>query len=382
MMIRVLAGAVLVTGTWGSTPLAAAEEQSFSANERPKQAAAAGSPLEVTAQSCSQEDIQVAVNEVKAAGGGVVRVPERESDHGRIPVKMPDGISLTGAGQDKTIISNANIRIDTRHYGKLDRPFRVSGLHLIGNSHLVFDTCHEFRVDHRTIESASGSAIGVGRSHSCAIDHCKIKVNGSFYGITMSGPRDPDYWPEIDKQLGKPTAVFIEDCEFVGGASYHATVGHGAIHYVLRHCTLRGPGCTLVDAHGPGYRPPRGTRCVEVYKNRLSCKGNGLGLRGGGGVVFGNAISAKTGVTLVLESRSKGSYPVPDQIHELWIWDNLYENTPTKVRVTSWGGTKGMDPLEYIQKDRDFFLRPPSKELDGFEYEPYTYPHPLTKMEG
>jgi len=380
--VRFLAGAVLATGTWGTALLAASEEQSFSASEKAKQVAAAGSPLEVTAQSCSQEDIQAAVAEVKAAGGGVVRIPEGASDHGGQPVRMPDGISLIGAGQDETVISNANVRVDTRHYGRLDKPFRVSGLHLSGNSRLVLDTCHDFRVDHCTIESAGGSAIGVGSSHSCVIDHCKIRVKGSFYGITMSGSRDPDHWPEISKLLGRPTAVFVEDCEFEGGTSYHATVGHGAIHYVLRHCILRGPRCSLVDAHGPGYGPPRGTRCIEVYENRLSCEGTGLGLRGGGGVVFGNTISAKMGVTLVLESRSRGPYPVRDQVHDLWIWDNTFTGPPPgeqeSVLVTSWGGTGDLDAKEYIQQGRDYFLRRPTEKLDGFDYRPYVYPHPLT----
>jgi hypothetical protein len=30
-----------------------------------------------------------------------------------------------------------------------------------------------------------------------------------------------------------------------------------------------------------------------------------------------------------------------------------------------------------VIEDEDFFLRAPSKELDGFTYQPYTYPHPL-----
>jgi hypothetical protein len=249
---------------------------------------------------------------------------------------------------------------------------------------LYFDTCHDFRVDHCTIESAGGSAIGVSRSHSCVIDRCKIKVKGSFYGIAMSGSRDPDHWPEISEVLGKPTAVFIEDCDFEGGKSYHATVGHGAIHYVLRHCILRGPRCSLVDAHGPGYGPPRGTRCIEVYENRLSCEGTGLGLRGGGGVVFGNTISAKMGMTLVLESRSRGPYPVRDQIHDLWIWENTFTGLrpgeQDGVLVTSWGGTGDLDPKQYIQQGRDYFLRRPTEKLDGFDYEPYVYPHPLTRI--
>ena len=35
---------------------------------------------------------------------------------------------------------------------------------------------------------------------------------------------------------------------------------------------------------------------------------------------------------------------------------------------------------EFIQIDRDYFLREPSHELDGFTYTPYTYPHPLTTL--
>ena len=38
-----------------------------------------------------------------------------------------------------------------------------------------------------------------------------------------------------------------------------------------------------------------------------------------------------------------------------------------------------MDPDEYIKENRDYFLRKPGKNEDGFEYVPYTYPHPLTQ---
>ena len=337
--------------------------------------------VEVRAKSCSREDIQSAATEVKAAGGGVVRIPEGRADHGRERVRMPDGVSLIGAGRDKTVLENARIGVNTRFYGKLDKPFRISGLHLAGGSSLSIDSCHDFRIDHCTFENTGASAIGITRSHSGLIDHCKIKVKGSYYGIAMTGSWDPKYWPkDVAALLGKPTAIFIEDCEFEGGKSYHATVGHGAIHYVVRHSRLRGPRCSLIDAHGPGWGPPRGTRCVEIYENELTCEGTGAGIRGGGGVFFGNTITnAKVGITLLLESRSKGAYPVQDQVRQVWVWDNVYTNVPTRVKVTSWGGTQGMDPDEYIKENRDYFLRKPGKNEDGFEYVPYTYPHPLTQ---
>ena len=106
-----------------------------------------------------------------------------------------------------------------------------------------------------------------------------------------------------------------------------------------------------------------------------SCDGTGLGLRGGGGVVFGNTVFAKMGVTFVLESKSHGPYPVRDQVHNVWIWENTFTGLrpgeQDGVLVTSWGGTEDLDPKEYIQQDRDYSLRKPAEELDGFDYKPY-----------
>ena len=115
---------------------------------------------------------------------------------------------------------------------------------------------------------------------------------------------------------------------------------------------------------------------MEVYGNVLEQQPEGwkaIGLRGGGGVVFNNTIrDFRNGTFLVLESGSEcppndgcECYPLAGQIHDVWIWDNIYEGlTEDQVRVTSLGGTS-LDPQCYIQQDRDYFLRAPSLEQDG-----------------
>jgi hypothetical protein len=344
--------------------------------------------FEVTADSCSAADIQAAADLVKTAGGGTVYIPAGTCEHSSDPIRLPDGINLTGAGQDKTFISNGNIRVNTRHYGKLNKPFRISGIYLGGDSKLQIDTARDFRVDHCTFESTSGAAITVSGSVSGVIDHCTVKVTGSYYGVVVSGGYDAVWEEDIRNLLGQPTAIFVEDCTFEG--THHAVVGHGAAHYVFRYNVTRTGNAHQVDAHGPGYGPPYGTRAAEIYGNILGEQPGGwkaIALRGGGGVIFDNTIrDFRNGTFLVLESGSEcppndgcECYPLAGQVHDVWIWNNVYEAVAEdQVRVTSLGGT-ALDPQCYIQQDRDYFLRAPSQAEDGFTYVPYPYPHPFTK---
>jgi len=300
--------------------------------------------LEVTADSCAVTDIQSAADEVEAAGGGTVYIPEGNCEHSSEAVKIPDGISLIGAGQDKTLISNGNVKVNTRFYGKLDKPFRISGINFSGDSHLSIDSAHDFRIDAITIENGGGTAIGISRSSSAVIDHCTVKVNGSYYGVTVTGSYDEfeEAWePDVENLLGQSSAIFIEDSYFEGSEYYHAVVGHGAAHYVFRYNTVLGAKAHEIDTHGPGYGPPCGTRLVEAYNNTFQNLG------------FGH----KDRCPCDWENGN-------DHCCEVFVWDI--------------GSHPGMESKEYIREDEHYFLRAPSQELDGFVYTPYTYPHPLT----
>jgi len=356
---------------------------------------------DVTASSGSATDIQKAIDSVYASGGGTVYIKPGTFPHNGAAIKVKDGVSLMGAGQDKTILTNANIR----YRGSNSSPFRVSGLRLSNRSYLEIRSCSNFRVDHITVESASGAAISIQESFSGLIDHCAVRVTGSFYGIVISqGYKQyypADWKPNANQLLGQSTAIFIEDCDFYG--CHHAIVGHGNAHYVARYNSFQNGNSHQIDAHGPGYGPPCGTRLVEVYNNVFNYSPEytwkAFAIRGGDAVIFNNVIKDyDNGILLCLETRSEGPYPVPMQVRNAWIWDNTFINlgknnekrcpgdweagSPHCNEVLVWdiADDLKMESKNYIRENREYYLRKPTQEQDGFTYKPYTYPHPLQSV--
>jgi len=355
--------------------------------------------LVVTANSCAVSDIQNAVDAVKAAGDGVVNIPAGVCDHANQALHLLDGIEIFGAGQGQTLIHNANIRADCRS-GGLTGGLRFSGMELPGSSYLELRGCTNFRIDHITIEATSGSAMSVQESHASVIDHSIVKVNGPYYGIVITqgyAETYPEYWvSETYQLLGDSTAIFIEDNEFYG--AQHAIVGHGNAHYVARYNHFIGQSGHVIDAHGPGYGPPCGTRLVEAYNNVFDSpivNWKAFGIRGGSAVIFNNElIDFDNGALLTLESRAD-EYAPEMRLHDTWIWGNTFYNlgkdyesqcpgnylggTPHCNEVFVWNINvhAGLDSLTEIQENREFFLRAPNLQQDGFTYIPYIYPHPL-----
>ncbi len=322
---------------------------------------------------------------------------------------MSDGVNLIGAGVGVTVIHNSNIVISARFYGKLDKGFRVSGMSLYGSGSdpLYLDSVHDFRVDHMYIECNGGDAIGTIYSNSGLIDHCTIKLNSSYYGVMVNRTPTENYpacWQNLTDILGKSTAIFIEDNVIQGTGYYHGTVGHGSAHYVVRHNTFTDDsGSARVDAHGCGYGPPCGTRLIEVYNNTFNYTGSpggnntyGMDVRGGSAVIFNNTWNNfDNGLVMFLDlCNNTPPYPSPMQPHDIWFWNNTFNNLgygyeaqcpctdPTtqshccQVFLADFAQIP-LHSADYIQLNRDYFLRAPSQALDGFTYTPYTYPHLL-----
>jgi hypothetical protein len=178
------------------------------------------------------------------------------------------------------------------------------------------------------------------------------------------------YWAD-DLQPGGPQATFVEDSLFIGNR--HAIAASAGAHYVFRNNqVLNSVEACAVDAHGMGYSSAHGTQYVEIYRNTIQqpvydeC---GIGIRGGGGVIFENSIGGyKNPILLILEwgtpDKYKSEYPALDQIQGLYIWDNQMRGGHSDPQVDETG-------VGFIQAGRDYFTQP----LDG--YTPYTYPHPL-----
>jgi len=339
--------------------------------------------IEIIATSCSKQDIETAINTVKNAGGGTVYVPEGTAEHTGAAIEVHGSVSIIGAGIGKTVISRNSgsfFSYDTRYYGGAGESPRFSGFTLQNLNgaetrsleSVYFRGLNNFRMDHCHIKGYFSNGLHVHSSYG-VIDHCNLEMMWiSAYGIRVTGY--DDVWVEdINTLLGSDKAIFIEDCVVSGGGHQIATSG-GATHYVLRHCTLNLAGSSSVDAHGAGYPghygPTYGSRCVEIYDNVINRPNStNIGIRGGGGVIYNNTLNNK--IALVLESGSSGSYPLPDQVHDLWIWNNNIQ----EIVVTSWGGTGDLIAADYIQEGRDYFLH------EKINYSPYPYPHPLAKSE-
>jgi hypothetical protein len=89
-------------------------------------------------------------------------------------------------------------------------------------------------------------------------------------------------------------------------------------------------------------------------------------IRGGDGVIFNNNISGGISTAPIMLTNESGSeYPALDQIRELYVWENYYEDSLTVP--TNWSPG---DP-RVVQEGRDYF------NYERPDYTPYPYPHPL-----
>jgi hypothetical protein len=362
---------------------------------------------EFWANSGSPEDIQNAVGEASAAGGGTVHVPE--GDFAFNPpqvqwgtaVNVPANVKVIGAGIGKTILRQSIMQttdITTYFFRLTGSNSRISGFSLIPkipydnpeSVHTVgitVDNAKNFRIDHCSFQDFTDMAIYTENAKG-VIDHCTIDnpYHDAFigwtewgYGVVVVG--DYTTWLPIENYLGKydelSTVVYIEDCIF--SRTRHAVASNGCAWYVIRHCTIKEPRpwhYNMIDVHGDP-----GGRGLEAYDNVLyGCEYGwdgtkktptgqwhslGVAIRSGGGVIYNNrfidcgagGISLASDAT-VTERRTKN----------VWIWNNSMETLKgiSGPLIADDGGlTKGVDYFLYAKLD----------------YTPYPYPHPLVSGE-
>ena len=272
-------------------------------------------PTNVTATSGSARDIQVAVNQVVAAGGiGNVFIPEGTFnfvDVGEpwMTVEIPAGINLFGAPTERTsglevppqgmnpndqVVEwrtilvmpydvpgdwyNAPLWFRITGNGDPNKPSRFSDIKMVGyksinpNSTMIHQGISikdvvDFRVDHCCLEHAgTGGGIPTGGLYCRGlIDHCRLvnpNVEGAppaymdgivGYGVAL-GRAYGDVWEDdISKVLGQYTAytVFVEDCYL--SKWRHCIAANNGAHYVIRHSTIENDfGFGTLDAHGWG----------------------------------------------------------------------------------------------------------------------------------
>jgi len=186
----------------------------------------------VTAVSGSAEDIQAAVDWVEAAGGGTVYVPAGNFSFDILRgVTIHGGVSIIGAGKDKTILYMPNdvspwrdgLRM-FRVYGENGNPVRISGISFVGyqarapdnvyTGIAIFDS-KDFRVDNCSFKYLGMAGIKISNIYYPSaisrgvIDHNDFlyiykNPDQTTYGYGVDVEFDAVTWePNIDKNIGQ-----------------------------------------------------------------------------------------------------------------------------------------------------------------------------------
>ncbi len=357
-------------------------------------------------ESLSIDDIEAAIATIRNLGGGTVILPEGEVDHGGARLALTAGIQIIGQGVEKTRILNANIYLDSRNGNDLGHLTRLSGVYLGETSTIEFREVENFRIDHIHLERTGGQGVILRDSTRGVIDNSYFDTTNYGIMVTTMGNLADDWNADTQAVLQQTTAgdsIFIENCEFIN--YHHALVGHNNGRYVARYNTFHGGNrgnqpSHPIDAHGDFYAGDMGTRLIEVYNNLISASDNTLGqawkaiaVRGGAAIIFNNTYQDwRNGVVLTLDSHNdENDTPENRQTwpKDIWIWDNTYQMDVLNenhwesyvFRTNDMNGHGYLNSFEEIIENEQFFLRAPNLSDDGFEYNPYTYPHPIRSLE-
>ncbi len=269
-----------------------------------------------TAKTCSQQDVQAAID--AAQDGDTVVVPAGTSEYKTITPRSPvliiknRGIALIGAGIGRTILRDLSFDPKNPWSGGLihaeggsGKALRISGFTFDGtgiqdagkpaiiNIHGAYA---DLRIDHCQFLNVNGAIMTSGLMRG-VVDHCRYELmedhalgNPCFYWMGGTGAAA---W-KTAVRLGSADAIYIEDChvEFHNPRSNDspALPTMDGARAVFRHNTVHDG---FLEFFGVDSRP-RGTVSFEVYDNTFTGKCFcAIGLKGGTGVVFNNTIQGK-----------------------------------------------------------------------------------------
>jgi hypothetical protein len=364
----------------------------------------------VTALSCSQSDVQTAVN--SAASHDTVRTPGpcSASWSSRVTIPSTKGIVVDGGGNTTLTKYGFSLNQNSSASTRLTGFIFTNGVPAANDYAIVVDgspSSMAGRIDHNSFpaSTSNNTFIRIGGNQPFLIDHNTFTTNGTPNEIihnTGMGASSTAGWAD-DVVPGSAGMVFIEDNTFTYNASGNPAyyMGSSAVqsYYgartVFRHNTLN---MMQIDFHGtPG---SIGARWAEVYENTFNtgvanaAQSNYVVIRGGSGVIWNNH---HTGVNcgdnscgnIAIFEEDTGGYP---QLYQpgrgrnqayspIYVWGN----DPTLPA----GGDGNL-----VLLNRDVFVsasKPASmircqSVADGgsssncastYSYVPYPYPHPL-----
>jgi len=254
----------------------------------------------VSAASCSQADVQAAVN--KAADGDIVTVPSGGCTWAT-PVSFCKAITLQGAVSGSTVItSNVGsgfgkdaIFVDGCQNKSLIRitsfTFQNMATDAFGLIYFHLAAGTTIRIDHNTFAAngQTGRAITITGSFG-VIDHNTFTDLGLLVDDQQPGDANQgdNSWTQA-MSLGKVNAVYVEDntMNYTTSSVDLDCDNGGRVVYRFNKITGNGIGNHGFDS------VPRGCLEEEAYNNTINGNGTafiGVQYRGGTGVVYNNLI--------------------------------------------------------------------------------------------
>ena len=369
----------------------------------------------VTAASCSQSDVQAAIN--SASSGDTVSVPGGSCTwSSTVSISSSHQITLSGGGTTTITWGGGYLSIvagtsnNTRVTG-----FTFNGSYTNGDCPIGIITSSSplslaFRFDHNTLDGGNPSAPAtfacVQQDGPGLFDHNSFTTHrgaDEMIHLLGNGAGNTTGWTD-SVPPGGANMIYIEDNSF---KCTNATVGSSALqsYYgartVARNNTLTNAG---IDQHGGG---GVGARWWEFYGNTFTA-GDNICIRAGSGVIWGNS---GTGSVRMLQEG--GTYPANYQVGRgqnenltpAYVWNNggtaILLNTTTGCAVGEanmvqfqrdvyadsgnglTSGTLASMPSScstntaYWATDRNTLYKCTSNTWTAY-YAPYPYPHPLT----
>lgn len=282
-----------------------------------------GAAATITAASCSQANVQSAIN--SAASGDTVAIPAGSCTWSSAVSWTNKSIAVVGAGKDVTIIScGACFNITSNLSSSAASQWRLSSMTLQGAAPggmniQIWDNVgswhYGWRIDHLKLNypgSGSGYGIFIGGVTFGLIDH-NDWIWGGGLAVIIAAQQSTEYPAGIPNlqgaystslplDLGTANAVYIEDNTFTGGgAAYDTSSGGGRA--VFRYNKLT--GC-MYYSHWTRSAEVGGV-LHEIYNNKFV--GNAaynaypIRLEAGTGVIFNNTNQMTDNYVLVDERR-------------------------------------------------------------------------------
>jgi hypothetical protein len=365
---------------------------------------------QVFAASCSQADVQNAINE--ASTGETVNVPGPCSVAWASAVDIPATKGITvKAGGTVTITSTVGFTLESNASAES----RITGFNFTGSSSNPPDinihvtttpSSSACRVDHNTFtNSGLNIFVEVDGQGPCLVDHNTFTSGPASEMIHVLGANAGSNAGWVDDVApGGPQMVFIEDNTFTNSGTSticSAVESYYGSRTVFRHNTL---SFCQVDQHGTAGAV--GARWWEVYDNDFyTPPGENqcclITMRGGTGVIWENTTSGSnthTGAGIDLYEEDTGTWPLAYQVGSGINGVTNGHNSCAAGTLNSspayiWGNASSMSvgsqtPTIVVQ-GRDYFssATQPATLLrqqlstdscsTSYDYVPYTYPHPL-----